>query len=308
MSLLLLRSRGRSAVIADAIFGAEWRTATGKTSAAFRDSGNRFGGFPSYNGPPDPTTTTAAEIMAGGAWLSQALRGNPFRMNNAGTNNLTVNHNTVLAAAQSHWGRVYFRDTRTTGTHNHWIAQGGLGGPGSGYGPIQWAIGNITVLGVRRVQLFTACLADGTTTTTNGDVRWAPGLVSNPTGYDQLGTGPYLLEWQIEFTTYPAYYVRVWISEVDANGFITAPDVYTNATLLCRDYNAGGGTATLATRQNGAPAFGFNTADSALSSRQYVFGNEGAGGNVTDSGFFEAASFGLSTTGRLRDSLLGLAA
>lgn len=276
---------------ASVVFASEWTTATGITEAAFRDTSGAYP-WPAYNGT---LSNGAAEVVAADASL--AGRGNYFRVNNAGENNLTVRHDTMVPASTTHWGRVYYRSEKTTNTHNHWIAIGGLATGGD----IEVAWGS-TGTGSGDVVRFGGFNQEDGTDVPYPYTRFAPGNVDNAGAPDYLTTGDwYLLEWQVQYTDTDTFHLFVWVSEVDSNGDVTTADKWTASTFYRQDY-AGQANTDLAAIQAAEPYFGLSSGGGTAGARQYVLGNEGPGGGLTDSGYFLLASFAVSTTGRITDS------
>lgn len=280
----------------DVLAGFEWRTATGTTEAAFRDTSNAIAPWDAYNGV---LGNGAAEIVAPDAGLTG--RGNYFRVFNDGEDNLTVTTEDLVPAVTTHWGRVYFRNNKTVGSHNHPIAIGGLSDPPSNIITVPLVV---TGTGSGTTYQAQTLMDVGGAGSGYRRVRWTPGQ-QGVAGYDYLTDDQwYLLEWGVTWLTSTRYNLSVWIHEVDAAGDIVTEDLYTSATLFWEDYFGGADSNLASTQAAESDLYGFTTGDL---TGQYVFGNEGPAGGSTNGEYFDMASFGISTEGRLRDQSLGLA-
>lgn len=278
-------------------FGSEWRNSIGITDAAFRDGTiwpNRSGDL--GNG--------AAAIIAADAALTG--RGNIFRCYNAGANNQTVYHDAPVAEGVSHWGRCYFRDARTAGTHNHIIAIGGIGGEAIHTVPLGLTASAGGIYTFNKTLYDTAGGATGYpnqqwTTGTQGNGNFGSGELVTVTANVWR-----LVEWYVEWLSGTRYHLHWWMHGVDSAGLITVEDLFTGSTMFFQDY-VGQLVGDLESIQVATGTY-FGLGPTVGVSSRYVFGNEGPGGGSSNGEHFDLSSFGLSTEGRLRDQSLGLAA
>ena len=288
----------------DAIaWGTEWRTATGTTEAAMRDTSNANGGFDEYNGT---LGNGAAEIVAP-TGLGLLTRGNLLRITANGSANLTVTKNNVIAESTTFWGRCYILNALADGNYYSFAHPISYGGIGLDH-PIQfsWAVNISSVFGQdRRVIGFKTNYDDAGDATAYPYTQWTPHPDSDARPYGFGTTEWALCEWQILYLTATTYELNVWISSVDGNGAITSEDVWTNTTFQRQD---GNGTAAqgLAALQGTSVDFGLSTAgDGPEAAVKLILGNESSGTPATGDNIY-LASFAMSTTGRIRDTDLGL--
>lgn len=274
------------------LFGCEWTAALGQTEQAFRN-GLVAGAatWEAYNGV---LGNDAAEIIAP---TGLTTRGNAFRVYNRGENNLTVRTDLMVPALTTHWGRLYVRNDKTVGAHNHPIAIGGLQDPPASIENVPLVVTG-TATGT---QVQVQCGFD-----TNGvavgypHVRWTPGA-EGVAGQLELVSGQwYLWEWALEYTG-ARYQMRVWVSEVDGTGAVTNADIFTAATFFREDYFGAADGSLEAIQSATATYFGLTDSTNA---RQYVLGNEGPGSGSANGEHFSMCSFALSTEGRIRDQAL----
>lgn len=275
-------------------FQTEWRFGTGFTAQHITDDGTFAASQGTFDGVPGAIVAPDASLVG---------RGNYFRITAENLLSCVAIQEDFVAASTTHWGRCYIRNDMVTPDYlfNHSIAYGGIGPP------IQFTFGTgiFNFVGTDLRPFFFRTLYDEMGAAVSyPNIAWSAQEPGAPTSLPYIfPTGTfYLCEWQIEYLTATTYWVRLWISEVDTDGFITNEDLFTNATFMRQDSFGGAGDSLL-DRQGVSQDFGVSATDGIAGMRKLVVGNESTTSPATGESIYKA-SLAFSTEGRIRDQVL----
>jgi hypothetical protein len=261
------------------LFTSDWSAALGNTRAALMDGGTWDRMIECGGGVFDVMAVVA------GAPLGWSLTPNVLRVTQLGPTkcgNLERTQQTI-AAGQSHWGRLYFRNDETGTGHWHPVTYNCCGA----IQMVPW----LRFADAGGVRIGVGTSRDGQGATLNYPYNvWIPGA--------RAGAGPVRLphgqwfryEWELRYVTPTSY--RIY------------PRLYDLAGTLLYDYrsffqndNQGAGAKSLATwYEVDGRAFGITDPQLAT---HFGLGNEGPGGSSATGGSWYLARVGLGVTGWL---------